>query len=97
MVNVSSEQSRGTIVKRKLIATLLLMMAPGIANAEGKGEKKDFDLVSVCKTDCPKAKDNEDAHACAEKLGRLNKEFRKSKCWDENEKYEAQREEKHED
>ena len=68
-----------------------------MANAEEKGEKKVFDLISVCKNDCPKAKDNEDAHECAEKLGRLNKEFRKSKCWDENEKYEAQRKEEHDD
>lgn len=57
-------------------------------------QEKPFDLVQVCKTDCPKAKNNEEAHSCAEKIGRLNKEFRKSKCWDENEKYEAEREKK---
>lgn len=45
-------------------------------------------LVAVCKEDCPKAKTDEEAHKCAEKKGRLNKEFRKSKCWEVNEEYE---------
>ena len=46
------------------------------------------DLVAVCKSDCPKAKTNEEAHKCAEKMGRLNKSFQKTKCYQENEKYE---------
>ena len=45
-------------------------------------------VVEACKADCPKAKTDEDAHKCAEKKGRLNKEFRKSKCWEVNEEYE---------
>lgn len=48
-----------------------------------------FDVAAACKKDCPKAKNNEEAHKCAEKKGRLNKEFRKSQCWEVNEKYEA--------
>lgn len=51
--------------------------------------QENFDVVAACKKDCPKAKDNEEAHKCAEKKGRLNKEFRKSPCWEVNEKYEA--------
>ncbi len=50
---------------------------------------QDADVVAACKKDCPKATTNEDAHKCAEKKGRLNKEFRKSHCWEINEKYEA--------
>lgn len=45
-------------------------------------------LVATCKADCPKAKTDEETHKCAEKKGRLNKEFRKSKCWEVNEEYE---------
>ena len=45
-------------------------------------------LVTACKADCPKAKTDEETHNCAEKKGRLNKEFRKSKCWEVNEEYE---------
>lgn len=51
--------------------------------------QENLDVVAACKKDCPKAKDNEEAHKCAEKKGRLNKEFRKSQCWEVNEKYEA--------
>lgn len=51
--------------------------------------EEQFDVVAACKKDCPKAKNNDEAHKCAEKKGRLNKEFRKSQCWEVNEKYEA--------
>lgn len=54
--------------------------------------KSQWNLVEHCKKDCSKAKTDEDAHKCAEKIGKLNKEFRKSKCWEENEKYEAAKE-----
>lgn len=54
-------------------------------------------LVEACKADCPKAKTNEEAHKCAEKKGRLNKEFRKSKCWEINEEYEKSVASKEED
>lgn len=47
-----------------------------------------IDVVAACKADCPTAKDNAEAHKCAEKKGRLNKAFKKSKCWEVNEKYE---------
>ena len=51
--------------------------------------QENSDVVAACKKDCPKATTNEEAHKCAEKKGRLNKEFRKSQCWEVNEKYEA--------
>lgn len=61
---------------------LTLSHAPAFAN-EGA-----ISLVETCKADCPKAKSDEEAHKCVEKKGRLNKEFRKSKCWEVNEAYE---------
>lgn len=51
--------------------------------------KSEWNLVQLCKKDCPKAKTDEEAHKCAEKIGKLNKEFRKGQCWEANEKYEA--------
>tara|TARA_B110001454_G_scaffold219192_1_gene251169 strand:+ start:55181 stop:55426 length:246 start_codon:yes stop_codon:yes gene_type:complete len=77
-----------SILRGLVIAAMMLTLSPS-AFAEEK-----FDLVSVCKKDCPKAKNNEEAHKCAEKIGRLNKEFRKSKCWEVNEQYEKTRESK---
>jgi len=66
-----------------LIATLSLFTSfPSFAQEQ-------TDVVTACKKDCPKAKNNEEAHKCAEKKGRLNNEFRKSQCWEVNEKYEA--------
>lgn len=54
--------------------------------------KSEWNLVELCKKDCPKATNDEEAHKCAEKIGKLNKEFRKGKCWESNEKYEASKE-----
>jgi hypothetical protein len=57
--------------------------------------KAEWNLVELCKKDCPKATNDEEAHRCAEKVGKLNKEFRKGKCWESNEKYEASKEKAH--
>jgi len=57
--------------------------------------KSPWNLVELCKKECPKATNDEEAHKCAEKIGKLNKEFRKSKCWESNEKYEASKADKH--
>ena len=54
--------------------------------------KTEWNLVELCKKDCPKATNDEEAHKCAEKVGKLNKESRKGKCWESNEKYEASKE-----
>ncbi len=64
-----------------IAAFTLLTSLPSLA--------QENDVVAACKKDCPKAANNEEAHKCAEKKGRLNKEFRKSGCWEVNEKYEA--------
>lgn len=69
--------------------TTLLIAALSLFTALPSLAQEQFDVVAACKKDCPKAKNNEDAHKCAEKKGRLNKEFRKSLCWEVNEKYEV--------
>lgn len=67
------------------ILVSLSMSFPALAEET----KSEWNLIEHCKKDCPKAKSDEEAHKCAEKIGKLNKEFRKGKCWEENEKYEA--------
>ena len=50
------------------------------------------DLVKICKKECPDAKNSNEAHECAEdraKDAKTGEEFKKSKCWIENEKYEV--------
>lgn len=64
--------------------SLTIILSPFLALANEPATS----LVLACKADCPKAKTNDEAHKCAEKKGRLNKEFRKSKCWEINEEYE---------
>lgn len=68
--------------------TFLLAAFSLLASFPSYGETA-LDVAAACKKDCPKATNNEEAHKCAEKKGRLNKEFRKSQCWEVNEKYEA--------
>lgn len=69
---------------------LLLGIVFALSPLSVMAEVTEGQLVEVCKKDCPKAKTNDEAHKCAEKKGRLNKGFRKSQCWDINEKYEKQ-------
>lgn len=72
-----------------LIAALALF--PGTpAFSKDKAAAKLPDLVKICKKDCPEAKTNNDAHECAEDKakGAEGKQFKKSKCWTENERYE---------
>ena len=71
-------------MKSTLIFTALSLLISFSSYAQ-----ESIDVAAACKKDCPKAKDNEEAHKCAEKKGRLNKEFRKSHCWEVNEKYES--------
>lgn len=64
-------------------------LALSLSHLQGFANEDSANLVvTACKADCPKAKTDEEAHKCAEKKGRLNKEFRKSKCWEVNEEYE---------
>lgn len=69
--------------------TTLLLAAFSLFTSFPSLAQEQADVVAACKKDCPKATNNEDAHKCAEKKGRLNKEFKKSQCWEVNEKYEA--------
>lgn len=74
-------------MKRIILGLLASVSMVSVSYAEET--KSQFNLVEHCKQDCPKAKSDADAHKCAEKIGKLNKEFRKGKCWAQNEKYEA--------
>jgi len=51
-------------------------------------EANKIKLVDVCKKHCPNAKTNAETHECAERKGKIRKSFKKTKCWDINEKYE---------
>lgn len=77
-------KKRSLILKATLIFTALSLLISLSSFAQ-----ESSDVVAACKKDCPKATNNEEAHKCAEKKGRLNKDFRKSQCWEVNEKYEA--------
>jgi hypothetical protein len=55
------------------------------------------DVAKACFEDCkdainaaPEEGKANAAHNCAEKKGRLNKAFKKSKCWEVNEVYEKE-------
>ena len=67
---------------------ILAGIAISLSQFEALANEATSTVVAACKADCPKAKTDEEAHKCAEKKGRLNKEFRKSKCWEVNEEYE---------
>lgn len=58
------------------------------ALAEEKTSKLVARFVKSCQKHCKKAKSPEKIHKCIEKKGRLNKSFRKTKCWEVNEIYE---------
>ncbi|HMN67487.1 MAG TPA: hypothetical protein PKC28_03015 [Bdellovibrionales bacterium] len=75
---------------RNILATFLTMFAIHMvaSAADNAATKPAHDVMAACKAECPQAKSNDDAHKCAEKKGRLNKEFRKSKCWEVNEEFE---------
>jgi len=60
-----------------------------IATPAAQAKKaEDVDVVTACKADCPEAKNNAEAHECAEKKGKIRPSFKKSKCWEVNEEYE---------
>lgn len=71
------------------LAALAFVCTPGFA---AKDKAKLPDLVKSCKKECPDAKNSNEAHECAEdraKDAKVGGEFKKSKCWIENEKYEV--------
>ena len=68
-----------------LLASLVSGLAYGNTFLE---QAKKVKVVDACKEHCPKAKTNAEAHECAEKKGKFRKSFRKTNCWEVNEKYE---------
>lgn len=84
----------GIIMRQVLVAIFICLSLVGWrATAQEPGTSAE--IVKACIEDCkdainaaPEEGKAEAAHNCAEKKGRLNKAFRKSKCWDVNEKYE---------
>lgn len=66
----------------------ILGLSFSLSHFQAFANEETVSLMATCKADCPKAKTDEEAHKCVEKKGRLNKEFRKSKCWEVNEEYE---------
>ena len=72
-------------LKLFIMATLVTATLMG-ANFLEQAEK--VPVVSACKKHCPEAKTNAEAHECAERKGKIRKSFRKTNCWDVNEKYE---------
>lgn len=77
----------GISMSKFIFAACVTFSLSGVSFAETA--KSQWNLVELCKKDCPKAKSDEEAHKCAEKIGKLNKEFRKGQCWEANEKFEA--------
>lgn len=83
-----------------ILAAALVVVSSftGNLNAQTPGAKEEaHPIVAACSADCPEAakagapKAQADAtHKCAEKKGRLNKAFRRSKCWEVNEVYEKE-------
>lgn len=78
-------------LSKALTATFVLSsLALLSTSAHAKEKAKLPDLVKTCKKDCPDAKNNNEAHECAEDKAKADGEkFKKSKCWIENEKYET--------
>ncbi|MBY0316288.1 MAG: hypothetical protein K2Q26_12250 [Bdellovibrionales bacterium] len=79
------------------IAVLFIFSGFSAVAQNGAVGKPSQDIISACHNDCKDAINaaTEDgkaqaAHECAEKKGRLNKVFKKSKCWEINEIYEKE-------
>jgi len=74
-------------VEMKMTAILIgLTLGFSLVNASADVETENF--VKHCQEYCKKQKTPEKIHKCVEKKGRLNKKFRKTKCWEVNEVFE---------
>lgn len=87
-------------MKRTLVVALTLFstLSLGAFAQDTKPKGHAQPIVDACFEDCKDAINAaseegkaDAAHNCAEKKGRLNKAFRKSKCWDVNEVYEKEK------
>lgn len=80
---------QGVDMKNVVIAFGLIA---GLMTTNALAEEATDDLVKKfvksCQEYCKKTKTPEKIHKCIEKKGRLNKSFRKTKCWEVNEIYE---------
>ena len=80
---------QGVDMKNVVIA---LGLIAGFMTTNALAEDATDDLVKKfvksCQEYCKKTKTPEKIHKCIEKKGRLNKSFRKTKCWEVNEIYE---------
>ncbi len=70
--------------KKAILIGLTLSLFSITVSADENAEN----LVKHCQKHCKKQKTPEKIHKCVEKKGRLNKKFRKTKCWEVNEIFE---------
>ena len=72
-----------------MVLSLAFLQTTAVLAAE-KTKATMPDLVKICKKESPDAKNNNEAHECAEDKAKDTdgETFKKSKCWIENEKYE---------
>ena len=77
-------------MKSKTLGYITLFAIMGLVAIPAAQAKKadDVDVVTACKTDCPEAKKNAEAHECVEKKAKIRPSFKKTKCWEINEEYE---------
>lgn len=71
----------------KIISLLYVAHLVAAPSAQTK-KPENVDVVAACKSDCPDAKSNAEAHECAERKGKIRPTFKKTKCWEVNEEYE---------
>ena len=67
---------------------ILIGLTLGLSISTVSADEKTENLVKHCQEYCKKQKTPEKIHKCVEKKGRLNKKFRKTKCWEVNEIFE---------
>lgn len=83
-------------MKHLFITLIAIGSLSNFANAS-----EDHNLLEVCKTECPQAKNEEEAHTCMKevvKKKKADKKFRKSDCYEavrEHEKHEKEAGHKH--
>ncbi len=78
------------MVREKMGQAVLVMTVAFFVSSQTAQAKKpdDVNVVMACKADCPDAKNNAEAHECAERKGKIRPSFKKTKCWEVNEEYE---------
>ncbi|WP_162929518.1 hypothetical protein [Halobacteriovorax sp. BALOs_7] len=67
---------------------ILIGLTLGFSLISASADEITDNFVKHCQKHCKKQKTPEKIHKCIEKKGRLNKKFRKTKCWEVNEIFE---------